>query len=264
MKLARVLVTMFALAATVAGCASEPMPGMRLEPVTKFSLGSAKFTPFKKRPTAEQLRAAVLKLYDSVDSAALSGKLHATSYDSDAPKGSGFDVQIESRTARPGKYLELRGSFIDVGNGKKTLYYDRSHNTYSSGVVKDAGKRHNRIAEWIGLPYRSHRARLLSDSVVNGVSVFVLELTRPPKEHNKFAPWARRTIRLYLGKNDLLLRRRETSEKVSLDSVFPENTTVTKIDGFVINSGLSDDLFRTEPPKGAKPMRSQNGVTIIE
>ncbi len=221
------------------GCSHQPLPGVRIDPITTFSLGSAKFTPFKTRPTAQQLLAAALRLYDSFDTVAVTAKLHDP-----APN-------LEYRAVRPDKELTT-GMTVTVRNGKTAFCYAPKNRHYIvlSTTRQEQGMP---VARWLGLtqdPFSS--VRLLSDQSIGGVEVYVLELQAPGKlgKHGEIPP---QKILIYLGKNDLLPRKKEITV-VATPSLYgqPEDVITEDFLGFVANSKLPDDLFPTKPPKGAK------------
>ncbi len=266
MKLTKVA-TIITLALVLAGCGHEPFPATPLEHVTTFSLGSAKFTPFRIRPTAEQLRTAAIALYDSFDTTALSA--------SEVFREAGIDdeternVPTEIRAAKPDKSLRIDLSGCTVRNGEKAFWYISDSNEYYSRRPQTSKDQHNPVVDWIGLAAPDVLLTLLPDQVLDGTPVYVLEFRKMDSiyKHGKSQRWEDHTLvgksplekeRIFLGKDDLLPRRVETfwiQNRKDGSLEWPAEATRHKdILGFVANSKLPDGLFPAKPPEGAKLM----------
>ncbi len=257
-KLIRILVVISVLAFIAVGCSHQPLPGVRIEPVTTFSLGNAKFAPFKTRPTAEQLRNTALRLYDSFDTAAATAKMQSEDVSKYVVvEGRAEDIQMSKsevtrdfRAAKPDKEMTT-GAITEVRNGEKRYAYDPKRGHYFSLPLKQDGHRMP-VGNWAGLYHaRPFSMRLLPDQQVNGAEVFVLEFRMPAERSTdgEMQPAMRSSV--FLGKNDLLPRREETSIERAGGPVAGLPDDIIRFDflGFVANSKLSEDLFPAQPLK---------------
>lgn len=257
------LMPLLAIAVCVAclalGCGREPFPKKPLKPVRGFSLGGVRAPEFKQRPSARELYDATLRLHDSFKSAAMSaesisGFLRERALQGPTPlelKNPGSMMTTEARAIEPARSLEVfrseRTLAVEWTSGNKhyELFNTRRGRRYSDSRAEES---HSAAASWIGLVpgtmYRMAEPRLLSDQVIAGTPTYVLELRADPKKTG--SDWRGMVKRLYLGKNDLLLRRSETVRDGD------EIGSVTVVRGFLANPKLSPSIFPTRPPKDAR------------
>lgn len=252
----------------IAGCAREQFPNAKIEPVKKYSLGTAKFTPFKKRPTAEELYKTTLRLYDSFNTIAttidLTWKLV---HEWDEVDGKAENIKVytgritnEIRSIKPDKLLSIGSgddNSVEVKNGKVNYYYYTFEHCYK---MLDTGSNIHRHAANLAflLPLKGTSVKLLPDRKINGTDVYVLELK--PKKSQRFYR------RVYIGKMDLLPRRTVLIEQPKNNKFVwpkqgpshkkvrgvPNSIRTYEFIGFVANSKLSNDLFPKHPPKGTR------------
>lgn len=254
MKLVRELLAMCVFTLVVAGCAAEQQPWPKLEPVKGFSLGSAKFTPFKKRPTAWKLYRTIRTFYDSFESDAASyrsrnGFFIGSSRERGRPIRWNENSWVEMRDKQPDKWLtsvHYESDFpwissITVQNGGRLISYSPGRGTFVAEAWKHT---HRSVADWITGTSANTLMTGLSEQLLGNTEVYVLEWKIPAKRYGgRNLPAA--TGWLFIGKKDLLPRRWEME---SANDIYRKDYA-----GFVANPDLPDDLFPTKPPKGAKP-----------
>jgi outer membrane lipoprotein-sorting protein len=253
-------ILLICLLAGLAGCSREPFPRAPLEPVTRFSLGSAKFTPFRSRPTGKELYDAAIKLYASFGSVAATAEVPGR-------PGSRSDLRFDSGGRRTLVSNWLGGSVL-VCDGNRGLVYVPKSNSFFRRRPAWGAQRPDVAALWAGLmpspgrPFDSYR--LLSDTVTNGTPVYVLELHEPAR-----GKYPAQITRAYLGKVDLLPRRLEYQDietsKGRGRTGRPSQVATQVFTGFEVNITLPDALFSTTPPKGARPAkRGPRGEVILD
>jgi hypothetical protein len=242
------------------GCGKEQFPKEPVGRITTFSLGSAHFTPFKKRPIAKELYDTTLGLYDSFHSLAMSHD--GTSRGVFDPYNRGVETRVttasapvECRRAGPERFLQItwiKGKRnVAVCNGEKSLFYRSWNNTYRK-------TRFLPTHAWneLGLlRYSSVGLKLLPDSRVAGADVYVLQMMAEQRVQ-KMGGVFRTTRTVYLGKSDLLPRKFvDVFEKprAANGRKMPPSTSTTVFHGVNANVDLPDGLFPSEPPRGAKP-----------
>jgi hypothetical protein len=253
------------------GCGREPFPKKPLKPVKGFSLGGARVPHFKQRPTAQELYHATLKLYDSFKSAATSEESVHGPLSPQALQRTGQlrlkkisgRTTTEARAIEPGKRLEVydMGAMRSVdwtNNGRSYSMYDtREGRVCARQAVVES---HSAAASWAGLVagrfFSRTPPRLRPDEIVNGTPTYVLEFRVTQKGHAVDRPV--RTVRLYLGKADLLLRRKEVITEVTPAGGQLLRGSISTVLGFVANPKLSPALFPTDPPRDAE--RDKNTV----
>ena len=261
----------FLLISGSAGCGQEPFPKTKLEPVRKFSLGTAKFTPFKKRPTAKELYKTTLRLYDSFDTIAATAECNSQQVNEwSEVDGKAEDIKIEKsrfmnelRAVEPDKMLSIvidDEAWVSVENGKTSLWYFPTKHSYLMGKI--VYRQHRHAAVWAGLLPPMGKSeiafssmKLLPDQKINGTDVYVLEL-RIPSFKDRYGFSIPETRKIYLGKNDLLPRKTMSIEKRPSEETalgLPNNIDTSVFLGFEVNSKLPKGLFPTHPPKGARP-----------
>jgi hypothetical protein len=257
------------------GCGKTRFPDAEIKPVKSFSLGSAKFTPFKERPTAQELYDATCKLYDSFGSVVASYEVESKSYHSwteENGKLKDFKPDVNKwhedlRIKKPGKYLRKSDTTVEVGNGGSALAYYPTKNLYSTNPLGYfiAG---DQVREILMLSKNgSDKLTLLPDSVVNGTDVYLLKIHSPGEEMEDGTVHPSFTRVFYLGKQDLLPRRMrwifepsKREKKIGL----PNSERLTEFSGFRANVPISDDTFPTKPPKGAKSVESLGNNAVID
>jgi hypothetical protein len=246
--------------AVLIGCGKEQFPKEPVGNITTFSLGSAHFTPFKKRPTAKELYDTTLRLYDSFHSFAVSHAMTSRGVFDPYGKGVGTRVttasdEVDCRWAGPETYLQItwiKGRRnVAVCNGEKSLFYRSWNNTYRKA-------RSLPMPAWNELGLLRHSnvgLKLLPDSRVAGTEVYVLQMIAEQRVQ-KIGGVFRTTRTLYLGKSDLLPRKYEDvfdKPPATNGRKMPPSTSTTVFHGMNANVDLPDALFPSEPPKGAKP-----------
>ena len=252
-------VTVVCLAAILLPGCGKPKTGdprLDLEPVQGFSLASAKFKPFKHRPTAKELYERMYALYSSFDSMAASQDTagHFPGHEWPAE-------HTEYRFRKPDKQLDCfsSGDFtdLDICNGKKRLRYDPAKNAYwpakhmSPPDVEPP-------AEWLGVsPWAqalsSWSIKLRQDATVHGVPVYILAMRMKPgltrrEEITSF------TRLVHIGQRDLLPRKIEKKTEQTDGTV--DRSTIT-FSGIHADSPIPDRLFSTKPPSGSRPLRAR-------
>lgn len=260
MNLLRIVLTICAVTISIAGCAGEQAAWPKLEPVKDFSLGSAKFTPFKKRPTAVQVYKATTRLHRSFKTVMLSSRNRGGVIIRDSKgkaKGIRWLKRIESYELRVSLPDRETFSYSYVKDGKfmdgyvvvrtapdRLIDYIVQANIYT---VSTGDNWTPSAAEWMGEEYPRNYVSQMWEQVLGGTEVYVLQM-RVPAYRDKHRRYPTQIARWYLGKKDLLPRRHESE---CVNDFYREDYT-----GFVANTKLPDNMFPTKPPKGAKPMGS--------
>lgn len=247
----------------VAGCGNTRFPDTEIKPVKGFSLGSAKFTPFKERPTAQELYDATCKLYDSFDSVAATYEVREQEVSSwvIASKGKLEDIeqdvnkyQIELRIIPPYKLLSKQDMSVIVDNKDSSIWYWPNKNEYGRFPAHKTVSHKVEVMFDLVSEQPTEEMSLLRDTTINGSDVYVLEVRLAEKKFKNGRQPAR-INRFYLGQSDLLPRKIELLEKRNREEEklgVPRNGQVETFTGVRVNVPLKDDLFPTSPPKGAK------------
>ena len=239
---------------------AQTFPKAKIGTVTKFSLGAAKFKPFTKQPSAEELAKAVVALYGSFDSV-------AATYGSDwamadhwlvDEQGNVSDLHFltskcvtEFRYKKPDKSLQLtlengKPRSSEVVNGSSEYAYSHGKKKYVSRsdlkVLKPSFISHILGLEPGGGASPSDM-RLLPDTTIGKTKAYVLQFRVPFQKSNGLPP---ATWTLYIGQADLLPRKvvdqwdREVHPK---NDAIPGDRTTIIFSGFEANSKLSDAVF---------------------
>lgn len=249
------------------GCAKQkPFLATSLKPVSGFCLGGARAPRFEKRPTAEQLRDAALKLYDSFNSAAMSSELVSGPVSEPALKQGKLLIypeyqilmKVEARSIKPDKQLVVTDvgtvRSVDWANGGRCYHMYDDADRGRVYVELPADERHSAVGSWIGLAdsrYSISGLKMLADQMAEGVPCYVLQFRMVYKTALTKKPV--RTVRLYLGKRDLLPRRQEViMQTVSAgNKCQQEGGSIEMTRGFRANLKLPLSLFPTTPPRDA-------------
>jgi len=259
------------------GCGRKSDIEKRVQPITQFSLGSAKFAGFQKPPTAEELIITVEKLYDSFDSVAMTTKntsqnVKKYSYGAD---NQAHDIELDldesvcdTRFVKPDKSLYLdrqkNGYLYDVTNGNTGYSYFQPENTYIALDNPTSKDPHRRIIDLTDiLPRNNERiiTMLLSEKRLGTTDTYALEMHLKTRKYS--GKWVDDKIKtVYLGKDDLLPRKIESvelhlGEDAKIEGL-PQNNETQVFLGFVANTKIPGSLFTIKLPKNARPMKSLN------
>lgn len=252
-----------------AGCGKPRFPKAPIKPVNEFSLGTAKFKPFVRRPTAQELFDRMLEFYDSFSSAAVSWRQSEHHFGAQPVEPGGAvegikektgTASVELRYVKPDKLLYKRDGdspLTEVINGSVHLFYVpeqeicfRSRPGARNKIPSHLLARYLDLVPGDGREYSS--LQLLRETKVGSADVYLLEAKLPSKvAGTRTLPAEVR--RFYIGKSDLLLRRTEIKEIADgVSTGASENRRTYQFLGFIANSLLSDDLFPTECPKNIR------------
>jgi hypothetical protein len=238
--------------------------GKEVKPITTFSLGSARFQPFRQRPSAKQLYDTALKLHDSFKTAAASKKVSMTGYLLDLGRKEPMksDPEYDLRSADMDKELSVskmngKPAIVLVHNDGKVLFYNVSGKTYSIGQMEPSERGdHSWAASWAELTLVPGEQitgyQLLADSRVGGTDTYVLELTTRLNRRSPVMGRGQGKRKIWLGKSDLLPRRIESSTHHQSGGITQQNDCITEFRGFAANPGLSSAMFSLSPPEGAR------------
>lgn len=251
----------------IPGCFKESYPRVPVKDITRFSLGSAHFTPFKKRPKAKELYDKMVQLYESFSGVELTYKRKFTwKYNPDI-KEREFGIVLNYRTKLPCKFLQVFES-IEDGNrtltrvvctdGKARITYSLYGNAYClKKLTSPAISTKHDTSELIPIYFFTKILKydLLPDKRIKGEDVYVLKLSVIYPIRNATNKKSPAVYMLYVAKSDLLPRK-----AVFINDFVNENYTGPETpiretytySGIVANPNLPDSLFDTRPPKDAK------------
>jgi len=249
------------------GCAALRFPEAPVKRVRGFSLGTCQIEDLGKNPTANEVYEAVVRLFDSLDTAAATCRVEeimtkewAQAYDRPLElAGKQIKARVDFRYARPNKMLIKRSGdepLVTLQNGTVTIIFRPEDMTYRRIVTpKELVEAvPPSVTGWLQLlpGNRQVDKMRLGKSSVDGTQTYTLELSFPYEQtESGYVPAEDRTF--YFGRKDLLPRKMEIIRRVKGTDggfVVVDRVTITFL-GFRANEKLSPMLFSTKLPKGA-------------
>jgi len=285
-RIMSVIVLPLILIISIGGCGQKDFPSASVKRAEGFSLGSAKIEPLKN-PTAEQLQSAVIKFYDSLQSASVSYTLERHSTDEWSMDNKG-NVTIEKEAlsvpeydfvfCKPGKTLikvEDENLVRKVQNGTDMLVVSVPGKAYTKYNV-DARLAEHVIPLWLAvtpdtitdqnvlMPREVTSLKMLPDDKLDGVDVYVLELSLKIGGYGASGLPAE-IRRIYIGKKDLLLRQMSIIQPPSLSTRKNDHgdLIVLKFIGFQCNVDVPKDAFPMTAPAVCKKITVSNKPKVV-
>jgi outer membrane lipoprotein-sorting protein len=273
----KLIVLLGLLALLLGGCGHHDVfPKASVDRIDKFSLDSLRVEKFKKDPSAAELYAAMMKLYDSLQSVAASAESDILPSDLWSINDKGdftidkepFSVpKLDYRYAGPDKRLvKMEGQIptVRVDNGKTVIVVYPEAKCYRNLTVPFAEK--HAIADILGLtPASSSQDEGMTqrsietltrrpDETVDGEKVYVLDVRLAVLARAGQPSLPAEIRRFFVGKDDLLPRKILITQVPLFSNQPNEHQNLTRVifQGFECNAKLSDDLFTKDPPSGFK------------
>jgi peroxiredoxin/outer membrane lipoprotein-sorting protein len=284
-----ILLLLVAAVALLSGCAKRiPQSAKSVsKPAQNSTSGTAPVTSASSTPSIDKstVQYAIDRMaaaYKSMDTLKMDGKTQVTVLVEGQKQSSTSTITV--RYKRPNKILISSGtgksSNMMVSNGKTFYRYIGVANVYVAtpaprklaGSGTTGGSLTMELLEGVDTNQRLKGSKLAGSEKIGGVDCNIIEHSFSAKIMLDKTAVTRTTMeRIWIGKNDYLIRQIESVQSVSASELAkigaarkPNGpmvvTQMTRVDSIQVDIPIKESVFRFTPPKGSKAMSTQGGV----